>query len=115
MVVEPRALQGQTGSVMFGQRLISGLVYDAKGLILVGEKSLVCPVRLYCSVFAFDYTSGGCFTAIYIIAVWSKGMYKVRAKIIKGSAGIVFYWRSVAVERLQQVSKVLLIVEHRLV
>jgi hypothetical protein len=58
-------------------------------------------------------------------------MYKVRAKIIKGSAGMLIllrpiallaagyrqdniYWRSVAVERLQQVSKVSLIVEPRL-
>ena len=66
-----------------------------------------------------------------VIAVWSKEMYKVRAKIIKGSAGMLYYclqptvflgspwvlkyWRFVAVERLQQVSKVLLIAEQRLI
>ncbi|MCX7710878.1 MAG: hypothetical protein N2484_13655 [Clostridia bacterium] len=72
-------------------------------MVLAGGKNIICPVRLYCSL---------------AIAVWSKAIYNVRAKITKGSAGtgfVVLCWRSAAVERLQQVSKVFLVVEQRLV
>jgi len=127
MIVEPRILQGRFGSVIFGQRLISGLVNDAMAWYYPARRILYV-LHGYIVVLLFDLPLVGP-SSNYSITVWSKGMCKIRAKIIKGSAGIYFlcyclpkwfwqfhnrfvtYWRSVAVERLQQVSKVLLIVE----
>lgn len=68
-----------------------------KGLILAGEQSLMMSCKA-----VLQYK---------IIAVWSKGMYKVRAKIIKGSAGMfllclqpaVQYWQSLSFEVLLEV------------
>ncbi len=45
-----RSIELYLGFIIFGQRLISGLVLCwRKGLLLAGEKNFICFVRLYCS------------------------------------------------------------------
>jgi len=126
-MVEPRLLQGLKRLCNNRPKVnIRSRPRWRKGLILAGGQSLIKEMS--------PITSCKAVLQYLVIAVWSKGMYKVRAKIIKGSAGIkpnvalacrmvhaqslcswFICWRSAAVERLQQVSKVLLIVEQRLV
>jgi len=89
MIVEPRVLQGWFGFVIFGQRLISGPVNDAKAWYYPARRVLYVAYG-YIVVLLLDLPLVGS-SSNYCIAVWSKVMYKIRAKIIKGFEGMILY------------------------
>jgi|GEM_PF-6199081 len=66
MMVEPRVLLGPKGLNSIRPKVNIG----SKGSILVGGQSIICLPRLYISP---------------TVGILSKGIYDVRAKIIKGS------------------------------